>query len=64
MTYKDIMAFIGTGFSLTCLGLVVWMIWSGVRQANRVAAYRRKLDARLSELGQHVIVAGREERVN
>lgn len=65
MTYKDIMAVVGTGFSLTCLAFIVWVVWSGVQQANRMSAYRRRVDERLAELGRNVVVVdAREERVN
>ena len=62
MNYRDFFAIIGATFSFGCLALIVWLVWSGVRQASIIAAHRRKIDARLLEIGRRIVVQDAEDR--
>jgi hypothetical protein len=65
VTYKDIMAAIGTAFSVGCLSFILWSMWSGFREAVRREEFRRKVNARLLEMGPRLMVdSQREELVN
>ena len=70
MTVKDIMALIGTGFSLACLGFIVWILLASIREAKRQRDEREAVRAQLHRMirGTELIHANSStsfrERVN